>query len=250
MCLLAILYRMFDDAPVVLLANREEEFARGGTGLDLRAAAVPFVAGLDPTAGGTWLGVNAAGLIAAVTNRPKSNLPAAPRSRGLLVKDLLGGMQTASEAVRAAATELGSGRYAGCNIVCADAESLGVVHGGDWLRVRNLSPGIHLLTNGDVNDPADERIRWMDERLQANPPGDPDESIALLRSIACHTGPAVPICLRKENRGTVASTLLSWNIHPRRARLFHANGSPADTPYADRTDLLWELASLWEKKRR
>jgi len=250
MCLLAILYRMFDEAPVVLLANREEEFARGGSGLDLRSAAVPFVAGLDPAAGGTWLGVNAAGLIVAVTNRPKSDLPPEPRSRGLLVRDLLGGMQSASEGVRAAARELGTGHYAGCNIVCADAESLGVVHGGDWLRVRNLSPGIHLVTNGDVNDPSDERIRWIGAQLQSRRPGDPDEALTLLRSIACHTGPPVPICFRRENRGTVASTLLSWNIQPRRRRLFHANGSPADTPYVDRTDLLWELASIMEKKQR
>ena len=90
MCLLAIFYRMFDDAPVILAANREEEYARGGTPLDLRPGPMPFVAGLDPVAGGTWLGINAARLVVAVTNRPKNRIPPAPRSRGLLVKDLLG----------------------------------------------------------------------------------------------------------------------------------------------------------------
>jgi uncharacterized protein with NRDE domain len=249
MCLLAVLYRMFDDAPIILAANREEEYARGGTPLDLRSGPIPFVAGLDPVAGGTWLGINAARLVVAVTNRLKSKLPEVPRSRGLLAKDLLS-YGSAREAAQQAAKELGTNHYAGVNIVCADTESLWVVHGGDWLRMRSLSPGIHILTNADVNDPMDERIRWIVDRLYLESPRNMDEAIAVLRSIACHDRPPVPVCLRGEKRGTVASTLLALHERPRRGRLFHANGSPATTPYVDRTDLLWELEGLAEAKRR
>jgi hypothetical protein len=243
MCLLAILYRMFDDAPVVLAANREEDYARGGTGLDLRFGPIPFIAGVDPVAGGTWLGINAARLIVAVTNRPKSKLPASPRSRGLLVRDLLG-LHSASEAARKAAIELAADRYGGCNIVCADLESLWVVHAGDWLRARSLSPGIHVLTNSDVNDVADERVYWGLERLHGEGPRTSDEGLAALRSVASHSAPPTPICRRGATRGTVSGTLLALHDRPRRSRLFHAQGSPAEVPYADRTDLLWELENL------
>jgi uncharacterized protein with NRDE domain len=234
MCLIAVLYRMFDDAPVILAANREEDYSRGGTPLDLRQGSVPFIAGIDPIAGGTWLGINAHRLVVAVTNRRKSKIPESPRSRGLLVKDLLS-YATSREASQAAATELATEKYAGCNILCADPEALWVVHAGDWLRLRSLSPGIHLLTNGDVNDPTDERIRAIAGNLQKASIRESDEAVAALKSVARQS------CLHGETRGTVASTILTLSVQPRRGRLWHASGSPDQTRYVDRTDLFWEL---------
>src|SRR5918912_1275394 len=73
MCLLALLYRVASDAPVVVGANREEFYARGGDPPQVLGGAA--VAGVDPLAGGTWLGVNAHGLLVAVTNRRKSSVP-------------------------------------------------------------------------------------------------------------------------------------------------------------------------------
>src|SRR5262249_44835559 len=135
MCLLAIYFRAFEDAALVVGANREEAYARGGTPPQILAGKCRAVAGLDPVAGGTWLGVNQYGLLAAVTNRPKSSPPAAPRSRGLLLRELLD-LPDAKSAMDLAARELDSNRYAGCNIVCADQDNLFVLHGGDWLRIR------------------------------------------------------------------------------------------------------------------
>src|SRR5207248_10588383 len=115
------------------------------------------VAGLDPVAGGTWLGVNEHGVLIAVTNRPRSQTPPRPRSRGLLARDLLG-CPSAAAAVDLATRELGGDRYAGCNVVCADAERAVVLQAAEWLRVRPLPPGVHVLTNHDVNDESDRRI--------------------------------------------------------------------------------------------
>ena len=90
MCLLALFYRVVEDAAVVVGANREELYRRGGEPPRLHDGPPRFVAGVDPVAGGTWLGVNEHGVLAAVTNRPKDRRPDRPRSRGLLVRDLLG----------------------------------------------------------------------------------------------------------------------------------------------------------------
>ena len=90
MCLLALFFRVVPDAAVVVGANREENYARAGTPPRVLDGPTRAVAGLDPVAGGTWLGVNGNGLLAAVTNRPRLPVPEQPRSRGLLVRDLLG----------------------------------------------------------------------------------------------------------------------------------------------------------------
>jgi uncharacterized protein with NRDE domain len=247
MCLIAVYYRMFDDTPLVVAANREEDYARGGTTIARQHGPIPYLAGTDPFAGGTWLGINARRLLVAVTNRRKTSEPTEPRSRGLLVKDLLA-LKSAREAADAAARELSSGRYRGCNLVCADADALWIVHGGDWLRLRSLAPGIHVLTNGDVNDEFDERIRAITATLNASPARNGAEAIEQLKRIVSHTGPPTPICLRGETHGTVASTLIALGGRPRRGRLLHADGAPDQAVYADRTDLLWELESTLEER--
>ena len=53
MCLLALFYRVAEDAPVVAGANREEVYARGGEPPRILEGPVRAVAGIDPTAGGT-----------------------------------------------------------------------------------------------------------------------------------------------------------------------------------------------------
>src|SRR5205814_2375951 len=139
MCLLALMFRVVEDAPLIVGANREEFYARGGEPPRLLNGPVRAIAGIDPTAGGTWLGLNAHGVLIAVTNRRQSRPPDRPRSRGLLARDLLA-CESATAAVEMATRGLESGNYAGCNFVCADAESAAVIHSGDWLRVRLLPP--------------------------------------------------------------------------------------------------------------
>src|SRR5688500_7573455 len=127
MCLLALFFRAVPDAAVVVGANREEAYARQGPPPRVLDGTVRAVAGLDPVAGGTWLGVNGHGVLAAVTNRPRSVVPDRPRSRGLLVRDLLG-CASARAAADQAARELDGGQYAGCNVLCVDADAAYVLH--------------------------------------------------------------------------------------------------------------------------
>src|SRR5262249_12732785 len=53
MCLLAVFFRVAEDAPVVVGANREEYFARGGEPPRLHAGPPPFVARTHPLGAGT-----------------------------------------------------------------------------------------------------------------------------------------------------------------------------------------------------
>jgi uncharacterized protein with NRDE domain len=235
MCLIALFFRVVEDAPLVVGANREEFYARGGEPPRLLDGPVRAVAGLDPTAGGTWLGLNEHGVLVAVTNRRKSQPPDRPRSRGLLARDLLG-CPSAAAAVEQARLALDSGAYAGCNVVCADRESAAVLHAADWLRVRPLPPGIHVLANGDVNDATDPRVRSALDWLEGRQYGCSQQAVMALEELC----PAM--CLRHTNRGTVSSSIVAVRAPLASGVYLHAQGPPDVTPYADYSYLLRELS--------
>jgi uncharacterized protein with NRDE domain len=246
MCLLALFYRVAEDAPVVVGANREEYYARGGEPPELIKAEAPgvrarAVAGIDPAAGGTWLGVNEHGVLIAVTNRRKSSVPPQPRSRGLLARELLAS-PSAAAATQYALTQLDTDAYAGANYLCADAEGATVIHAGDWLRARPLPPGLHILTNSDVNDPHDLRLvhvlLWLSQRRYQVA----DDCLAALQEICGqHERGCPPVCLDAGDRGTVSSTLIALRPPPAPWTLRHAQGPPDRVPYEDRSALFRDL---------
>jgi uncharacterized protein with NRDE domain len=240
MCLLAILYRVGGDAPLVVAANREEYFARGGEPPRLLDGVA--VAGVDPAQGGTWLGVNVHGVLVAVTNRRKSNLPAAPRSRGLLARELLH-CASAAEAARMATRALDGGPYAGCNYLCADARDAVVIQAGDWLRVRPLPAGVHVLSNRDVNDPSDRRVTFATEWLSRQDLSSSRAALAVLAHLCGSHEPAdAPLCFRHEQRGSVSSSLIALRSSLVESTYRHAQGPPDSTPHADVSHLLKQLA--------
>jgi hypothetical protein len=241
MCLLALMFRVLPDAPVIAAANREEAYSRGGEPPRVLEGPCAAVAGVDPVAGGTWFGVNRHGVLVAVTNRQKSQAPAQPRSRGLLARDLLQ-CSTAKAATELATRELDQNRYAGCNFLCADRESASVIHAGDWLRVRPLPPGIHVLTAHDVNDLADARIAhslsWLSQRSFAGVP----DCLAAMRQLCGQTGNGgPPICLRGKLGGTVSSTLVAIRQPLDQSTYLHCQGPPDRGSYTDYSRLLAEL---------
>jgi uncharacterized protein with NRDE domain len=243
MCLLALFFRVVEDAPLVIGANREEFYARGGEPPQLLGGPLRAVGGRDPVGGGTWLAVNERGVFVAVTNRPKSEVPPTPRSRGLLVRDLLA-CSSAASAADLAGRELASNQYAGCNVVCADVERLIVLQAGDWLRVRPLPSGIHVLTARDVNDESDRRtahaLAWLYQRRYRAAA----ECIAALKELCAQSGASgPPICLRGTDRGTVSSSLVVLGPTLLRSSFLHSQGPPDVTPYQDYSSLLRGLAS-------
>jgi uncharacterized protein with NRDE domain len=241
MCLLALFFRMASDAAVVVGANREEHYTRGGEPPRLLDGPVDAVAGIDPVAGGSWLGVNAHGVLVAVTNRPKSEPPAQPRSRGLLLRDLLNS-RSAAAAISLATGELGRNCYAGCNFLVADNSRAEVIHAGDWLRIRPLPPGLHVLTAHDVNDASDRRLGhalwWLSQRNYDKA----EQCLSALKELCAQPGNGdPPICLHGDKGGTVSSSLIALRSSLALSTYLHAQGPPDRTPYADYSHLLKEL---------
>lgn len=93
MCLAALTIGQSERFPFVLASNRDEYFARASQPLAWwrpSDGAAPILSGRDLTGGGTWMGLNAAGRLALVTNvrEPGRQLMASP-SRGELVLQCL-----------------------------------------------------------------------------------------------------------------------------------------------------------------
>jgi uncharacterized protein with NRDE domain len=235
MCLLAILYRMVPDAPLLVAANREEFFDRPFDPPAILPGRVRSLAGIDRRAGGTWLGLNEIGLVAAVTNRPLENPPADPRSRGQLCREMLL-CRSADEAADLANRELRSGRYAGANYVAADRQGAFLIeHGGDVVQTA-LQPGLHLVTNGPPNNPNDPRQSLARELFSAAKIETAAAFIEVGRKV-CRQGsePATgrTILIRLTERGTVSSTLIALPNDRTQAVYEFAAGPPDVNPYRD-----------------
>jgi hypothetical protein len=245
MCLLGIAFQTDNTAPILVLANREESFSRPATPSRIqppRGETPAWLGGTDLLAGGTWLAVNRHGLLVAITNRPRRNLPPALRSRGLLCRALLA-FRTVESAVGAALGHLWQEAYAGCNLLVASRLAASVIEFGDELRVTSLSPGLHLITNGDLNDPHDRRIARVRQELATAIPGSPADWLTRARQV-CALGPAgerPAICLAGTDRGTVSSTVLALTERIEDSQFWSAARSPAQVAYDDLSPLLRAL---------
>jgi hypothetical protein len=251
MCTIALLYRVARGTPILMAANRDERFDRPTQYPKIQSGSPRVVCGIDRQAGGTWLGINQFGLVCAVANRPKHHPPAEPRSRGLLCRDLLE-LRTAKEAAALAAKELATGRYAGANYLCADARYAAVIHGGNRVEVIDLAPGLHVLTNGNVDDPKDERHEFVRRMLTLHTL---DSSVTFL-AVASRVFSRKPdregrrgVVLTGGESGTVSSTLLSLPRKIQQAVYQYASGPPCDNPYDDLSALLRQVLST-ERSRR
>ena len=245
MCLLAIQYQAARGTPVLVAQNREELFDRPTQPPRIQSGRPRVVCGIDRKAGGTWLGVNQYGLLVVVANRPKMIVPAEPRSRGVLCRELLN-MQTAKEAAGHAARELATGCYAGANFICADAASGAVVYGGNHLEIVELTPGLHLMTNGDLDDPIDERQEFVRRLLTLQRL---DSAVAFL-AVASRTLSRKPdrhgrrgVIISGNEFGTVSSTLVSLPKKMQNAVYQYAPGPPCDHSYDDASALLRQVLS-------
>jgi uncharacterized protein with NRDE domain len=149
-CLLIALWQVVEGAPLIVAANRDERYDRPATPMTvLREAGPRILGGQDLAAGGTWLAVSEAGLVAGLTNRPApQGRDPARRSRGEL-PIALARRESAAAAAGWAAAAVRPEEYNPCWILAGDRESLHYLDltAGPRPRVRALPPGIHVLEN-------------------------------------------------------------------------------------------------------
>lgn len=224
MCTLVLLRRPGHDWPLMVAANRDEMNTRPwkppGRWWDDRPE---VVAGLDELAGGTWLGVNDTGVVAAILNRIGTLGPApGKRSRGELVLEALDHAD-AADAARALA-HLDGDSYRSFNMVVADnRDAFWVRADGRRVEVRGIEPGLHMLSALDLDDRSSPRIAAYLDRFAAARPPSPDPAHpqggewSEWQALMADTGGRGPdgeeapaMCfLRPDGFGTVSASLIA-----------------------------------------
>jgi uncharacterized protein with NRDE domain len=244
-CTLVILRRPGHDWPILIAANRDE--LRG------RPSAPParhwpdrpeVIAGLDHEAGGSWLGVNDHGLVAAVMNRTGTLGPeGGKRSRGELVLEALDHAE--ADAAAGALADLNPTAYRPFNLVVADPRNAYWLRhvGPDPVRVYPIPPGLHLLSATELDDPDHPRISLNRPRFLAAPTPLPEtDDWTAWRDLLAATdypeslGPEAAMMLldRPDGFGTRSSALIALPAYPghnTRPRWLHADGRPDQTAF-------------------
>ena len=239
MCTLTLAWQVFEDAPVVVAANRDEQFGRPSEPPTRRDWERPIVAPRDSDAGGTWIGYNDAGVFVAITNRWIDEDIEGERSRGLLVRDALN-HETAEDAVRFVERELDGRPYEGFNLVVADANAALLVEWDGHRRVWNFDPGVHVVVNvgADGNytipdhrpDVGQQQAANADEVRTALQPEPGERSRGWLdRAARVISDHEYGVCVHGDGFGTRSSSLVHLGSDERVYEF--ADGPPCETEF-------------------
>jgi len=242
-CTITLALWTFEDAPVLLAANRDEQFGRPAEQPRQRDWEATVVAPKDSEAGGTWLGYNEHGVLVAVTNRWTDRTLAGERSRGLLVRDALA-CESAERAVRLVERELDERSYEGFNLLVADETAALLVEYDGTRRVQTLTPGVHVVVNVGADGVYDvpERREDVGATQAANAdavlsalrpePGE-DSGSWLDRAGAVLGNHEYGVCIHGEGFGTRSSSLVRLGTA---TRYEFADGPPCETTYESVAD--------------
>lgn len=166
MCLIAWNWQPRSATPLLLLANRDEFYARptmplhwwedSGSGSDI-------LAGKDLQAGGTWLGLSRSGRLAALTNyRSTEPMRLSAPSRGELVASFLASQASAVDFLLLLANHCGD--YNPFNLLVYDGQQLmGLESRSATVLIK--PHGIGAVSNADFHTPW-PKLRQLRSRLQ------------------------------------------------------------------------------------
>jgi uncharacterized protein with NRDE domain len=234
-CTVVLAAHVFAGFPLVVIANRDEHLDRASSPPRLWPARTPFIAPRDDVAGGTWLGVNAAGVFVGITNRylgPKDDTRV---SRGALVTDALA--LPSARAIHEAMASVPASRHNGFHLVYADARDvLATASNGTHITQLTLGKGIHAITErsfGAGDDaPRRRRIDAAWSRLVTSPLDLPRLSRLLTEHDDTDLLAATCIHVPGLRYGTRSGTAIALADAPARSGMLWAEGPPCTTPFA------------------
>jgi hypothetical protein len=255
MCTLIIGQHVIAPDTVLLAGNRDENPARPSRGPGVLIPDPPVVGGADAVAGGTWLAIRERRAAVAMLNRWLGDAPAPAmdglRSRGQLTLDLAAAGADAAPGTGAAGpgTLAAAARHvAEASFATARYAPFSAVHAapsGSWLFAHRggggapeftpITPGWHVLTHRELDDPDEPRAVHLQRALRGWRP--PDEATArerLIALLASHEPPGV--CIHEGRMATVSSFVV-WLARDE-ARYHHVDGRPCEHALKDYTHLL------------
>jgi uncharacterized protein with NRDE domain len=252
MSLLAIVYHLVPESPILAAFNREETFDKNFSSPSIHSGKPRVLASLDAKTSGTCLGVNQNGMFVSIIKRPKYNKPMNPLSRGALGREILK-CTSARSGVDLAMEQLHTDRYDGANFVIADSESGWIVQSGKETEVVELEQGLTVVGEYDVNDHEDRRAAMATRLLTLQTLDSPVKFLAVASKVLARA-PGAPgrpsMVVRENDYGTISSTLISLGKKPRDAIYQYANGAPDQSKYEDYSPMLRDILSRGLREAR
>lgn len=147
MCLIVIAHLASERFPLVIAANRDEDYDRPTITAAPWEEDAGVVGGRDVLHGGSWLAVSASGRFAAVTNLRGGVVPEAGRSRGLLVRDFV--LSVIPPAAYVASVAESAAGYAGFHLIAGELGDEAIHFSR---AATQLQAGVHGLSNAQPGE--------------------------------------------------------------------------------------------------
>jgi uncharacterized protein with NRDE domain len=240
-CTFIVAWQVFVDTPVAVAANRDEAYDRPAEPPSVREGEPSVLAPRDAEAGGTWIGVNEHGVLAALTNRWVDADLAGERSRGLLVDDVLS-EPTAEDAGRRIERAVRADEYQGFNLVVADATAALYYEWDGSLEFTQFDPGVHVVVNVGADgryvipsfrEAVAEAQAERADQLRTHLEPAPGETATAWhdRAAAAVADHEYGVCVHGDGYGTRSSSLIAIGREGTSYRF--AEGPPCETEYRD-----------------
>ncbi|XP_039170549.1 transport and Golgi organization 2 homolog [Eucalyptus grandis] len=155
MCIAAFVWQAHPLYPLILVLNRDEYHNRPTKPVEWWEE-IEILGGRDEIAGGTWLACSREGRVAFLTNVLELHTLNEAKSRGDLPVLFLESTKSPREFAEQLVTE--AHQYNGFNLIVADICSKTMVYisnrpKGEPITIRDVSPGIHVLSNAKLDSP-------------------------------------------------------------------------------------------------
>jgi uncharacterized protein with NRDE domain len=211
MCTVILAWRVHPEVPLIVAANRDEFYGRPSA----PPGPLPCeqYGPRDLRAGGTWMAVNRAGVVAALTNAvPPDLMPVEGiASRGEIIGRAL--QHSTAAAAAASVTAADPGRTRPFYLLFAGPDGAHAVSAaqGGW-TLTQLDPGVHVQENRPLNDPSSEKVTrsWELTRELASWPA--EELVQRLHAVLSDHDPARPelrrLCVHTDGYGTRSTSLV------------------------------------------
>ncbi len=252
MCTLIVLKDVFEKYPLVVASNRDENPKRPSAPPLFWFDDPEIYAPRDLVRGGTWIGVNRQGVIAALTNLDTVAHRRGCKSRGQLLVEMLDlGAADQVDCLLAGdidnVGEFGSTRepynlpveYNGLNLVVADSECcILLVNDGNSTKITRLGSGAHIITGYGVGPDHAPRASEITRRLRDIKNPSPEELDKLLNFHA-DGRPEAAACVHDPNEyhKTISSMIVRADRNWTRFETWFRAGPACSGPFDERFDV-------------
>lgn len=192
MCSLIVARGLQGGPELFVIHNRDERLDRPARPPEPgRAGPRQVVCPRDEKAGGTWLGLNDVGVMAAITNRFGAHQEPGHRTRGEL--PLMALEAADAEEASARVAELSCDDYPGFHLFVADARRAFVIWNDQRaLRKEEILPGVFVMTERSFGAAPSARLEFLQERT-AGVERWPDEGRRFFEALMLHQDPQAPL---------------------------------------------------------